>query len=94
MAAVTRVWVAGGSSRQQAVTIKNLDGGVINDQAGANNLQTSRQETLQHLPLHSEGIWGVMIAWVTAGHLRFTLGHIRATVGHFRVIKGHLRVSN
>ena len=44
--------------------------------------------------LHSEEIWGVMIAWVTVGHLRVTLGHIRATVGHFRVIKGHLRVSN
>ena len=44
--------------------------------------------------LHSEEIWGVMIAWVTVGHLMVTLGHIRATIGHLRVIKGHLIVSN
>ena len=44
--------------------------------------------------LHSEAIWGVMISWVTVGHLRVTVGHFRATVGHLRVTKRHLRVSN
>ena len=44
--------------------------------------------------MHSEGIWGLMIAWVTVGHLRVITGHLRATVGHLRVFKGHLRVSN
>ena len=44
--------------------------------------------------MHSEAIWGVMLSWVTVGHLRVTVGHFRATVGHLRVIKGHLRVSN
>ena len=44
--------------------------------------------------LHSEGIWGLMIAWVTVGHLGVTVGHFRATAGHLRVIKGPLRVRN
>ena len=46
------------------------------------------------IPLHSEGIWGLMIAWVTVGHLGVTVGHFRATAGHLRVIKGPLRVRN
>ena len=46
------------------------------------------------VPLHSEGIWGLMIAWVTVGHLGVTVGHFRATAGHLRVIKGPLRVRN
>ena len=46
------------------------------------------------IAFHSEGNWGVMIAWVNVGHLRVIIGHLRATVGHLRVIKGHLRVSN
>ena len=49
---------------------------------------------LFHIPLHSEGIWGLMIAWVTVGHLGVTVGHFRATAGHLRVIKGPLRVRN
>ena len=44
--------------------------------------------------VHSEGIWGLMIAWVTVGHLGVTVGHFRATAGHLRVIKGPLRVRN
>ena len=44
--------------------------------------------------MHSEGIWGLMIAWVTVGHLGVTVGHFRATAGHLRVIKGPLRVRN
>ena len=44
------------------------------------------------MPVHSEGIWGVVIAWVTVGHLRVIIGHLRVTIGHLRVIKGHLRV--
>ena len=47
-----------------------------------------------HNALHSEGIWGVMLSWVTVCHLRVTVGHFRATVGHLRVIKGHLSLSN
>ena len=46
------------------------------------------------LTLHSEGIWGLMIAWATVGHLGVTVGHFRATAGHLRVIKGPLRVRN
>ena len=46
------------------------------------------------VPVHSEGIWGLMIAWVTVGHLGVTVGHFRATAGHLRVIKGPLRVRN
>ena len=34
--------------------------------------------------LHSEGIWGLMIAWVIVGHLRVTVGHLRVTIGHPR----------
>ena len=45
-------------------------------------------------PLHSEGSWGLMIAWVTVGHIGVTVGHFRATAGHLRVIKGPLRVRN
>ena len=44
--------------------------------------------------VHSEEIWGLMIAWVTVGHLGVTVGHFRATAGHLRVIKGPLRVRN
>ena len=44
--------------------------------------------------VHSEDIWGLMIAWVTVGHLGLTVGHFRATAGHLRVIKGPLRVRN
>ena len=47
-AVVTSVWVGSGSSRQQAITIKNLDGGVINDQPGLTT-STPGRETLQHL---------------------------------------------
>ena len=50
--------------------------------------------TRQDITLHSEGIWGLMIAWVTVGHLGVTVGHFRATAGHLRVIKGPLRVRN
>ena len=39
------------------------------------------------IALRSEGIWGLMTAWVTVGHLG-------VTAGHFRVIKGPLRVRN
>ena len=46
------------------------------------------------MSVHSEGIWGLMIAWVTVGHLGVTVGHFRATAGHLRVIKGPLRVRN
>ena len=46
------------------------------------------------IALHSEGIWGLMIALVTVGHLGVTVGHFRATAGHLRVIKGPLRVRN
>ena len=46
------------------------------------------------ITMHSEGIWGLMIAWVTVGHLGVTVGHFRATAGHLRVIKGPLRVRN
>ena len=46
------------------------------------------------IALHSEGIRGLMIAWVTVGHLGVTVGHFRATAGHLRVIKGPLRVRN
>ena len=50
--------------------------------------------TCTYIPVHSEGIWGLMIAWVTVGHLGVTVGHFRATAGHLRVIKGPLRVRN
>ena len=53
-----------------------------------------RHELTSEVPLHSEGIWGLMIAWVTVGHLGVTVGHFRATAGHLRVIKGPLRVRN
>ena len=49
---------------------------------------------LTDVTMHSEGIWGLMIAWVTVGHLGVTVGHFRATAGHLRVIKGPLRVRN
>ena len=48
----------------------------------------------RYVTVHSEGIWGLMIAWVTVGHLGVTVGHFRATAGHLRVIKGPLRVRN
>ena len=54
---------------------------------------TYPRSTLQGT-VHSEGIWGLMIAWVTVGHLGVTVGHFRATAGHLRVIKGPLRVRN
>ena len=49
---------------------------------------------IDSVSVHSEGIWGLMIAWVTVGHLGVTVGHFRATAGHLRVIKGPLRVRN
>ena len=55
---------------------------------------TSVVSVTAHITLHSEGIWGLMIAWVTVGHLGVTVGHFRATAGHLRVIKGPLRVRN
>ena len=36
--------------------------------------------------MHSEPIWGVMLSWVTLGHLRVTVGHLRATVGRPRAV--------
>ena len=53
-----------------------------------------RWVTIGTSAVHSEEIWGLMIAWVTVGHLGVTVGHFRATAGHLRVIKGHLRVRN
>ena len=64
------------------------------------SLPLSRHHEYPHYPpggdmtMHSEGIWGLMIAWVTVGHLGVTVGHFRATAGHLRVIKGPLRVRN
>ena len=56
-------------------------------------LVVSLLDTL-YTAVHSEGILGLMIAWVTVGHLGVTVGHFRATAGHLRVIKGPLRVRN
>ena len=53
-----------------------------------------RHNLMANVIMHSEGIWGLMIAWVTVGHLGVTVGHFRATAGHLRVIKGPLRVRN
>ena len=76
---VTSVWVGSGSSRQQAITINNLDGGVINDQPG---LTTSRpgRETLQHLHLclevqsqylHRYLGWAAAFSQDTSLHVKF-----------------------
>ena len=56
--------------------------------------QPPRSSHTKALASISEGIWGLMIAWVTVGHLGVTVGHFRATAGHLRVIKGPLRVRN
>ena len=50
------------------------------------NYLGAHSSQVNSLTLHSEAIWGVMLSWVTVGHLRVTVGHFRATVGKLRVL--------